>query len=351
MTPQNRQTPVWVIWALVLAFAIIEIAAWSVAGGVPRRPLVLVQVIAAWVVMLILAVLATKRIGSMAGRIREQEHTHRASLDQIEQLQTQNAMLQIVAKSVDVPLAFQALAARIARIVPCDRVGLALLNEAGDEFQTYTARVQEEERRARPRPDVMFRVERTVLGSVVRSQEPMIVPDISETAGDYLDSNVLHTSGFGSILIVPLISKGRSVGTLNLVARAKNAFDASDAGTIQPIAEIFAVAVVAQQLQMTLGRYQTMEAMSELTLSVASEINGALQTIIGHCGLLERGYPDPSLQRDLTTIVRQAQRIAELLERMRQAASERLRQAEAAVSEAGIPSSPEAFGDTEIDGR
>ena len=167
MTPQNRQTPVWVIWSLVLAFAVIEIASWSVAGGVPRRPLVVVQVIAAWVVMLILAVLATKRIGSMAGRIREQEHTHRASLDEIEQLQTQNAMLQIVAKSVDVPLAFQALAARIARVVPCDRVGLALLNETGDEFQTYTARVQEEERRARPRPDVMFRVERTVLGSVV----------------------------------------------------------------------------------------------------------------------------------------------------------------------------------------
>ena len=111
------------------------------------------------------------------------------------------------------------------------------------------------------------------------------------------------------------------------------------------------MAVVAQQLQLTLGRYQTMEAMSELTLSVASEINGALQTIIGHCGLLERGYPDQSLQRDLSTIIRQAQRIAELLERMRQAASERLRQAEAAVSQAGIPSSPEAFGDTQVDGR
>jgi len=295
--------------------------------------------------MLILAVLATRRIGSMAGRIREQEHTHKASLAEIEQLQTQNAMLEIVAKSVDVPLAFQALATRIVRIVECDRVGLALLNETGDEFQTYTARVQEEERRARPRPDVMFRVERTVLGSVVRSQEPMIFPDISATAGDFLDANVLHTSGFGSVLIVPLVSKGRAVGTLNLVSRAKNAFTAKDAETVQPIAEIFAVAVVAQQLQMMLGRYRTMEAMSELTLSVSSEINGALQTIMGHCDLLERGYPDPNLQRDLATIVRQAQRIAGLLEKMRIAANERLREAEAAVSDAVIPSSPEGFGD------
>ena len=123
-----------------------------------------------------------------------------------------------------------------------------------------------------------------------------------------------------------------------------------DAATIQPIAEIFAVAVVAQQLQMMLGRYRTMEAMSELTLSVSSEINGALQTIMGHCDLIERGYPDPNLQRDLATIVRQAQRIAGLLEKMRIAASERLREAEAAVSDAGIPSSPEAFGDRDYSG-
>ena len=88
-----------------------------------------------------------------------------------------------------------------------------------------------------------------------------------------------------------------------------------------------------------------MEAMSELTLSVSAEINSALQTIIGHCDLLERGYPDPALQRDLATVVFQAQRIAGLLEKMRAAAAERMKQVEAAV-QAGIPSSPEAFDDS-----
>jgi transcriptional regulator with GAF, ATPase, and Fis domain len=333
------------IWALIAAFGAIEAAAWLIAGGVPRRPVVLVQVIAAWIVMLILAGLATRRIGTLTGRIREHENTHRSTLNEIEQLQTQNAMLELVARSVDVPLAFQALATRIARIVPCDRVGLALLNETGDEFQTYTARVHEEERRTRPRPEVVFRMERTVLGSVVRSREPMIISNVAETAGDFLDANVLHTSGFASVLMVPLVSKGRAVGTLNLVSRTRNAFVPEHAAAIQPIAEIFAVAVVAQQLQMLLGRYRTMEAMAELTISVSSEINSALQTIIGHCDLLERGYSDPNLHRDLATVVRQAQRIAGLLDKMRVAASERLKEVEAAVSEAGIPSSPEGFGE------
>jgi GAF domain-containing protein len=255
-------------------------------------------------------------------------------------------MLEIIARSVDVTLAFQGLASRIARLVPCDRVGLALLTDNGEEFQTYTARVHEVERRARPRPEVVFKVDQTVLGNVVRSREALIVPDVSAAAADFLDANILHTSGFGSALILPLVSKGRAVGTLNLVQRAKNGYRPEHISVIQPIAEVFAVAVIAQQLQLALGKYRTMEAMSELTLSIAAEINSALQTIIGHCDLLERGYPDPNLQRDLATVVRQAQRIEGLLAKMRSAAQDRMKEVEAAVTQAGIPSSPEAFANS-----
>src|SRR4029079_5840681 len=250
---------------------------------------------------------------------------------------------EIIARSVDVTLAFQALASRIARLVPCDRVGLALLTENGQEFQTYTARVNEEERRARPRPEVVFKVEQTLLGSVVRSREALIIGDISEAAADFLDANLLHSSGFASAMIVPLVSKGRVVGTLNLVQSVTRGYRPERAAAIQPIAEIFAVAVIAQQLQVALGKYRSMEAMSEMTLSIAAEINSALQTIIGHCDLLERGYPDPNLQRDLATVVRQAQRIEELLAKMRTAAHDRMREVAPAVTEAGIPSSPEEF--------
>jgi GAF domain-containing protein len=345
MTYRDRQAPLWVIWGMIAAFAIIQITAWFLAGGVPRRTGVLVQVFSAWAVMLVLAALATRRIGSMAEHIRVQQNTHAETLGEIEQLQTQNAILEIIARSVDPSLAFQALATRIERLVPCDRVGLALLTEDGLEFQTFTARVQDQERRTRPRPEIVFKVDQTILGKVVRSREALIVPDVSAAAADFFDANVLHTSGFGSALIVPLVSKGRAVGTLNLVQRVRDGYRPEHVAAIQPIAEIFAVAVIAQQLQIALGKYRSMEAMSELTLSTAADINSALQTIIGHCDLLERGYSDPNLQRDLATVVRQAQRIEALLSRMRTAANERMKEVEAAVSQAGIPSSPEGFGE------
>lgn len=345
MTVPDSRAHVWIIWGLIGLFGVVEVGAWTFAGGIPRRPIVLAQVVTAWIIMLILSLLATRRMTSQAQRIRAHEHTHQEKQSEIEQLQTQNAMLEIIARSVDATLAFQSLATRIGTLVPCDRVGLALLTENGQEFQTYTARVHEEERRTRPRPEIVFKIEQTVLGSVVRSREALIIEDLSLTAPDFLDSNILHSSGFGSALIVPLVSKGRVVGTLNLVQRAKNAYRQEHVAAIQPIAEIFAVAVIAQQLQVSLGKYRSMEAMSEMTLAIAAEINSALQTIIGHCDLLERGYPDPNLQRDLATVVRQAQRIEGLLLRMRHAAHERMKEVEAAVTinEAGIPSSPEEY--------
>ena len=140
---------------------------------------------------------------------------------------------------------------------------------------------------------------------------------------------------------MPLVSRGRAVGTLNVVSRQPHAFGQAHVDALQPIAEILAVAWVAQQLHMTLGRHRTMEVMSELTLSVAAEINSALQTIIGHCDLIGRTQHDAALQRDLQTIMGQAQRIDGLLDKMRTAARERLREMTHTINQEGIPTSPE----------
>lgn len=339
----RRSTRAWAIWALVAGIAVLQAVAWALAG-IPQRPLVIIQVIAAWCVMLLLARMASRRIETLSSRLTQKERAYRSTLDEVEQLQMQNAMLQILARSVDVPLAFQALATRIIRIVPCDRAGLALLTENSQEFQTYTARVRDEERRARPRPEVTFKVESTAIGFVVRSGEPLVLNDVQQAAPEFLDANVLYSAGFSSALIMPLVSKGRTVGTLNVVSRKKDAFNEGHVEALRPIAEMFAVACVAQQLQMLMGKYRTIETMSDETLAIASEINNALQSIVGHCDLLERGYPETALRRDLATIVVEAQRIAELLEKMRRAAHARLQEATVTMNESGIPSSPEAIG-------
>jgi GAF domain-containing protein len=328
MSVRPDRAPVWAIW-LLIAFGAVQPIVWTLVVGVPATPVLFVPLLVVWVSLLALAALATRRVSWLWRTLSQSESAHRATLHEIDQLQTQNAMLEIVARSVDVPLAFQELGSRIARVVPCDRVGMALLSEDGTEFQTYTARAEGEGRKS-TRPDVVFKVERTVVGGVIRTGEPLIIGDLQEVAADHLDVNVVVSAGFRSAVLVPLIAGDRPVGTLNLVSRQAKAFNRSHIAPLQPIAELLAVAWVAQQLQMTMGKYQTMEAMSELTLSIASDINSALQAIVGHCDLLARTNEHSALERDIAMIVQQAKRIAALLEKMRQAAAERLRQADMA---------------------
>jgi signal transduction protein with GAF and PtsI domain len=343
MLLRDDRAPVWAIW-LLIAFGAAQPVARALGVGLPRHPLVFVPLLIAWIALLGLAALATRRVTSLTERFSQKEEAHDVILGEVDQLQTQNAVLDIIARSVDVPLAFQALASRIARLVQCDRVGLALLSEDGREFQTYTARVQQDERRSRPRPEIVFKIERTLLGGVVQSGEPRLIPDMAAVAVDHLDANVLLTSGFASALLVPLVSRGRAVGTLNVVARQRAAFSQQHIDALLPIAEILAVAWVAQQLHMTLGRHRTMEVMSDLTLAVATEINSALQTIIGHCDLLERGQTDPALQRDLQTITAQAQRIMLLLDKMRTAAHDRMREMTDVMTQEGLTGESDASG-------
>ena len=330
------------VWAVLATFALLQAIVWIV-GAAPGTPFFLFHILASWAFVIALILMARRSATQLTTTIETKSDETVQMRSEIDQLRIQNAILRTIARTVDVPVAFQELAQGITPLVPCDRVGLALLSESGDEFQTYTARVLAEERRARPRPDIVFKAERTAIGHVARSREPLIANNTEDGATEYLDINVLHTSGFGSALLIPLVARGRAVGTLNVVARRKDAFTEQHVAALLPIAEIFAVAHVAQQLQVAVAKHRTVESMTELTLGVSSEINGSLQIIIGHCDLLERGYPDPNLRRDLAVVVRQAQRILSLLEKMRTSSNERLRVSAETVNQ-GIPSSPEAFG-------
>ena len=324
-THGSRRAVTLVTWGLLATFVGLQIVSWS-TGAAPRSRWGVAQVIIGWIVMFLLASIATRRIDSLATELTEREYAHRVTKNEIEQLQMHNTILQMLARTVDVPLAFQSMAQRIARLIPCDRVGLALLDEDDEEFQTYTALVNDE-RRTRPRAELVFKLEGTAIGAVVKTRQPLNFDETSSRAPDFLDVNVLHSSGFHSALLLPLVSNERAVGTLNVVSRKRAAFSKEHVEVLMPIAEILAMAQVAQRLQIAATKHRTMESMTELTLAVSTEINSALQTIAGHCNIIERAYQDPGLHRDLDTISRQTQRISALLDKMRLASNERLNEA------------------------
>ena len=157
---------------------------------------------------------------ALAAASRSRNASHGETLSEVDQLQTQNAMLDIIARSVDVPLAFQALAGSASR-GSCRAIASAwrcCRRTARSSRPTPRACTKKSGARGRG-PRSSSRSSAPILGQVVRSREPLIIADIRPRRADFLDANILMTSGFESALLVPLVSRGRAVGTLNVVSR------------------------------------------------------------------------------------------------------------------------------------
>ena len=339
---QNRT-----LFIAVSATAVVQVALWIAATrGVISEGLAIAAILAcAWGLIVILTLLASRQTASLRAEITSRESQHQATLDQVEQLEALNEMLVTLGRSKDVGLAFQGLSRRVGRLVQCDRLGLAVLHENGQEVMTYLSRVSEPERRRRPRAEAAYRLERSLFGEVMRSCEPAVVDDFGTQALEFADMSDLASQGFRSAIVLPLMSRNRSIGTLTALSRLPGAFTAAHRDAMQPMAEILAFAFVAQQQHAALQRYRSMETLAEVSLSLSTDINSALQAIIGQCGVLETLRPDHL--DDVKVIISQADRISTLLERMRTAARERLRDAAAPADATGIPSSPEEFAAAE----
>lgn len=329
---------------LVIAVALVHagLAYARAHDWIPRNAGIMIGLVTAWSAILVLAHLASRQISVLQTDLRIQQDRHQSTLNQIEQLATLNEMLVTVGRSNDVGLAFQALAGHVGRLVPCDRLGLALLRESGQELLTYSARVSEPERRRRPRPELELTLEGSVFGKVIRSCEALVIDDLPAEAAAFHDAATMASQGFQSGLILPLVSRNRAIGALMAISRGAAAFTTEHRDLMRPLTEVLAFAFVTQQQYHALEKYQMSISMSDTTFALASEISGTLQGVIGEAAIVRRQHPE--LAEALGAVIAHAERTLTLLDRMRAATRDRLGEADLT---AAIPASPEAFGHDE----
>src|SRR5574338_1085526 len=98
MPVRDDRAPVWAIW-LLIAFGAAQPLAWLIAGGAPQRAAIVLPLLMVWIVLLVLASLATRRIVALWQQVTQTDRAHKATLGEVAQLQTQTAMLEIVARS------------------------------------------------------------------------------------------------------------------------------------------------------------------------------------------------------------------------------------------------------------
>ncbi len=151
----------------------------------------------------------------------------------------------------------------------------------------------------------------------------------------YLDGNpaamrTLFDENIRVAVVVPLISKGEVIGTLNLGSRQTGKFREDDLHILRQIADQVASAVEKARLfqqtqeqlaelrrtQAQLLRSARMAAAGALADGVAHEINNPLSVVLGHAQLLLSGSDlKPDEAEDLRKIIGSARRIADIVRR------------------------------------
>ena len=266
----------------------------------------------------LLAVVAALALGLVIGRrsaaVRRTQHDA-AQRPTVKNLEALNALLRTLTSSPDITRSLFELALRISDIVPCDRVGLAMLTEDRQGYNTYTARLDSPASTA-PRADLHFPRGATIIDEVVTSRDARVVDDLTALAPTYLDANVAKSAGFSSFVLVPLLFEGEALGTLNLVSRRPRAFSQAEVHTLTPVAEALAMAHGSRRLANALARHQMAHELSELTFAFANDMNGAVQAIIGQCELLAHRSRDPEVDRELAGMLKQARRLRDILNTM-----------------------------------
>ena len=263
-----------------------------------------------------IAVLAALAVGLLVGRRAAPVRSPAVGQGaEVANLQAINALFRTLTSSPDITQSLFELALRIQDIVPCDRVGLALLTNDRDGYNTYTARL-DSTGPSPARADLHFPRASTVIDEVVTSREGRIIDDLTALAPTYIDANVSKSAGFSSFVLVPLVFEGEALGTLNLAARRPGAFSPAALHTLQPVAEALAIAHGNRRLASALARHQMANELSEMTFAFANDMSGAVQAIIGQCELLAHQSEDPAIEQALAAMLRQAKRLREILTNM-----------------------------------
>ncbi|MBU0704736.1 MAG: response regulator [Chloroflexi bacterium] len=257
-------------------------------------------------------------------RIRRSEQALRRRNQELAALIEINLM---VTSSLDLDAVLKATILGIREILQVEAGSLVLVDEEADKlvFRTTFS------------PEQGWVTGRTIqpgegiVGYVVRSGESKIVNDVERDP--HFLAEVDEDAGITSsaILCTPLTSRGRTIGTIEVINKLDGEFTEQDLELLQAMAASVAVAVDNSNLygeladfteelersQAQLVQAEKMAAIGRLAASIAHEINNPLQSIHNSMHLsLHEGLSDDKRFEYLSMAQSEVRRLIEIVQRM-----------------------------------
>jgi len=256
-------------------------------------------------------------------RALEKVHLQKEAQRRTQQMLALGEITRIINASLNLEEVFPPFVQQLRQIMAFDRVEVALL-ESGDTLRLAAVAGLGESILG---PGLCLSLADKGPWQVVRNGRPLLRSGLSE---DSLlpEETALLREGLRTLLTVPLIVGGETIGVFQLGNCQPDAYSQEDIGLAQQVADQIANAVqkasLFQQTQRQLAelrrtqaqliRSARLAAAGELADGIVHEINNPLSVVLGSAQLLLR-LPDlsPEVQADLEKIVASAQRIADLV--------------------------------------
>lgn len=146
-----------------------------------------------------------------------------------------------------------------------------------------------------------------------RTGEVQVVEDFAAPSARSTGADLAEEEGLQSILVAPLVTRGKLVGVMSHGSRTLRRFTPQDLAFNATVADLFAVAIEHAQLYDRVR--QELQLREEFMASAAHELKTPVTVIKGRAQLqLRTGTSEPGVRRTLETIIQHADRINRLAE-------------------------------------
>ncbi len=163
-------------------------------------------------------------------------------------------------------------------------------------------------------------------GTAIRTGKANFIRNIMEDPRYEMWRDSAVERGYCSSIALPLKSKGKTFGALNIYAAEANAFDKDEVRFLQDLTDNLAYGLVSlrsnnerKKLDLQLQQAQKMESIGFLTGGIAHDFNNILVSILGFTNLaLERFVTEEQgeLHEYLTEVVHAGERARDLIQQM-----------------------------------
>ena len=251
---------------------------------------------------------------------------------QLHESQTLLEISQMLAGTIDLDMILQQIAdAATALIKSASRTILHLVDESGDYLQAVAVSGPD---RPKTRTRFNFKLGEGIAGIVLDCCQTINVPDVLEDERYVKVKTVVQgESTIRSLLVAPVFNDDERLGTLSVNSPFPSVFTTDDErllttlgvqaavaiGKARLYADLQAALIHEKETRSQLVQTEKLAALGRIVASVAHELNNPLQAIQNALYLIDLEEDlSPQAREDLHTVLTEANRMAELIARLRE---------------------------------